>query len=166
MRCTRCDREEYPFYYIPTPVSIVARNTRLGQWVCPSCLTDEEAGGPRARLLRILKTHRPKHTHTPTVTHEEVEWAEEAAKFRCPVNRSPQNCDGHACPRRQKPRCQYGSCEHPEMCMEISVTCFDDYYLNCIHFLEANALLAKVFAGEIRVVETDIKHVEWEASPL
>lgn len=134
MCCSRCGIERYPLTYIPTKTSIVTRKIKYGEWVCPICLTDEEAGGPKARLLRILwadlsEPHIPK-----TILREEYLYALEATAFRCPKGRRREDCDGHPCPRRP---------EDPTV----------DYYNECVRSLQARILVTEVMEGKVLLIK-------------
>ncbi len=157
MRCTRCNEEKYPLTYIPTPVSTVARKVRYGEWVCPGCLTDEEAGGPKARLLKVLRAGLTKPPTLKTIPREEYLYALKAASFRCPKGRRPENCDGHPCPRR--PEGMRLSSTFPFNLAKIMVPT-SDYYNECVSSLQAHMLVMEVLEGRVQL---DQGLNSWEA---
>lgn len=146
MRCSRCDTESYPLTYIPTLVSKIARKIKYGKWVCPRCLTDEEAGGPKAKLLGILRASLSKPPAPRTILREEYLYALEAAAFRCPKRRRQEDCNGHPCPRRPKsvPTYYYGDSGKRHYRLD-----FLDYYAECVRSLQAHMLAMEVIEGKV-----------------
>jgi len=62
-------------------------------------------------------------------TYNKAIWS--VTTFFCPIGKDPQDCDGHDCPTK------------PDS--------FDDYFGQCLEFLEALQILRKVQNGEMEV---------------
>jgi len=143
---------------IHNPVSQVlakskpAKALKLVDWVCQDCLTASE----KWRLVTLPKIKRElqaQRTEKPTITQDEYNrLLSIVANFKCPIGEDPRECDGSRCPLKPKPKCEYGKCElNPETCGGPTAGCYEDHYDECLEALQAEAQLAKVWRGEVKV---------------
>ncbi len=92
MPCSRCGRNVYPLFSMPTMVSKVTRQIKDLEWVCEDCLT------PKEKLMRNLR--QLKKSEKEWMLDEEFGfWMAKVSGFNCPFHRDPFDCDRFDCPR-------------------------------------------------------------------
>jgi len=123
--CSRCGREKYPVYFLPTVASKASGKLKDAVPVCEGCLTPAE----RFRLVELPEINRRLRVgkRNPTVISEReynrlFSWAD----WKCPYGvREPRNCNGSPC--------------------------YVEEFDRCVESLKARMIIEKVWRGEILV---------------